>query len=68
MAVQGEEIVGFGDLDPVQGYLDRLYVKWDRQGMGIGSLLCRELEARCAAPVLYTYASFTAQPFFLRRG
>ena len=68
VAVQGEEIVGFGDLDPVQGYLDRLYVKWDRQGMGIGSLLCQKLEARCAAPVLYTYASLTAQPFFLRRG
>ena len=35
VAVQGEEIVGFGDLDPVQGYLDRLYVKWWEQWRGL---------------------------------
>lgn len=68
VAVQGEEIVGFADLDPAGGYLDRLYVKWDRQGRGIGSLLCQKLEACCTAPVIYTHASLTAQPFFLHRG
>lgn len=68
VAVEQGEIVGFGDLDPRQGYLDRLYVRWDRQGQGIGSLLCDKLEQNSAAPVVYTYASLTAQPFFQQRG
>lgn len=34
MAEMGTEIVGFGDMDE-NGYLDRLYVRWDCQKRGI---------------------------------
>ena len=68
VAQQDEEILGFGDLDATRGYLDRLYVRWDQQSRGIGSLICRALEQGCQAPSVYTYASLTAQPFFSGRG
>lgn len=68
VAVRQKEILGFGDLDAARGYLDRLFVRWDCQGRGIGSLLCRALEEGCPGELVYTYASVTAQPFFLSRG
>lgn len=68
VALQEGEIVGFGDADPQTGYLDRLYVRWDKQGQGIGTLLCRALEQACTGPVVYTYASLSAQSFFAHRG
>ena len=68
VAWQAGEAVGFGDLDPETGYLDRLYVRWDKQGLGIGSMLCDRLEQNCTAATVYTYASITAQPFFAHRG
>lgn len=64
----GGQIAGFGDLDPESGYLDRLYVHKDRQGQGVASALCAALEAASRAGKVYTYASLTARPFFLRRG
>ncbi len=68
VAWQAGEAVGFGDLNPETGYLDRLYIRWDKQGLGIGSLLCDRLEQDCAAATVYTDASITAQPFFAHRG
>ena len=36
-------LAGFGDIDET-GYLDRLYVHRDFQGMGVGTALCQALE------------------------
>ncbi len=59
------KIVGFGDIAP-DGYLDRLYVHRDFQGMGIATALCDRLEAGFSR--VTTYASITARPFFMKRG
>ena len=68
VAVEGEDlIVGFGDIDGT-GYLDRLYVHKDRQGLGIATALCDRLERAVDAPVITTHASITARPFFEGRG
>lgn len=68
VAVEGRDlIVGFGDIDGT-GYLDRLYVHKDRQGLGIATALCDRLERAVDAPVLTTHASITARPFFESRG
>lgn len=63
----GKRIVGFGDIDST-GYLDRLYVRKDRQRRGIASAICGELENAADAAKITTHASITARPFFLRRG
>lgn len=68
VAVEGRDlIVGFGDIDGT-GYLDRLYVHKDRQGLGIATALCDRLERAVDAPVLTTHASITVRPFFEGRG
>lgn len=68
VAVEGRDlIVGFGDIDET-GYLDRLYVHKDRQGLGIATALCDRLERAVDAPVITTHASITARPFFEGRG
>ena len=66
VAIKDSCIVGFGDMDST-GYLDRLYVHKDHQGMGIATALCDRLEASAAGP-LVTHASITARPFFEKRG
>lgn len=66
VALEGEQIVGFGDMDST-GYLDRLYVHKDHQGRGIATALCDRLE-QTAAGTIITHASITARPFFERRG
>lgn len=66
VALEGEKIVGFGDIDQT-GYLDRLYVHAEFQHRGIGSALCDRLEAQAAESVT-THASVTARPFFEGRG
>ena len=43
VAVDGERIVGFGDMDG-NGYLDRLYVHRDYQGQGVATAICDCLE------------------------
>lgn len=67
VAWEKDAILGFGDMAP-EGYLDRLYVRWDRQGEGIGYALCQALEAAVPSARYHTYASLTARPFFLRQG
>ena len=63
----GKRIVGFGDIDST-GYLDRLYVRKDRQRRGIASAICGELGNAADAAKITTHASITARPFFLKRG
>ena len=67
VAVEGERIVGFGDMAP-SGYLDRLYVHKDFQRRGVASALCGALEDAVAAERIVTHASITARPFFEGRG
>ena len=72
-----EDLAGFGDIDET-GYLDRLYVHRDFQGMGVGTALCQALEQEAARAVrqakpdasvcITTHASITARPFFEARG
>lgn len=61
-------IVGFGDIDPEKGYLDRLYVHADYQRMGIASALCDQLEPLSQTGEVFSEVSLTAEPFFRARG
>ncbi len=61
-------IVGFGDIDPEKGYLDRLYVHADYQRMGISSALCDRLEPLSQTGEVFSEVSLTAEPFFRARG
>jgi putative acetyltransferase len=70
VAVEGERVVGFAELDP-GGHLDCFYTHKDRQGRGVGTLLLAEVERQardegCAA--LAADVSITARGFFERRG
>lgn len=66
VAVDKGIIVGFGDIDQT-GYLDRLYVHADYQGMGIATAICNKLEQSVSGKIV-THASVTAKPFFEKRG
>ena len=61
-------LAGFADLDPAQGYLDRLYVSSRFQRQGVASALCDALEQAAAVRPIVTHASRTARPFFEQRG
>lgn len=61
------KIVGFGDMDET-GYLDRLYVHKDYQRRGVATAICDALEQNTNAAGFTTHASFTARPFFEKRG
>ena len=67
VAVEGTEIVGFGDIDET-GYLDRLFVHRDHQGKGVATALCDALEQTVPDGKISTAASITARPFFEGRG
>lgn len=60
-------IVGFGDIDD-SGYLDRLFVHKDYQGLGVAAAICNELEQSVAGKMITTQASITAKAFFQHRG
>jgi len=66
VAVDGEIIIGFGDIDKT-GYLDRLFVHKDYQGNGVATAICDKLE-QAAQGKIVTHASITARPFFEKRG
>lgn len=66
VAVEGEIIVGFGDIDST-GYLDRLFVHADYQRKGIATAICNQLEQAVQGNIV-THASITARPFFEKRG
>lgn len=67
VAIENDEIIGFGDIDN-SGYLDKLYVHKDYQGIGVASTICNELEGSVKGMTITTHASITAKPFFLQRG
>ena len=64
------KIAGFADMDHT-GYLDRLFVHKDYQGIGIATALVKELELRAKEAGISrfeTYASITAKRFFEKQG
>jgi len=61
------KIVGFADMDDT-GYLGRLYVHKDFQGLGIGTALCDAAENAVTVPKYTLHSSITARPFYERRG
>lgn len=66
VAVKNNCIAGFCDITD-SGYLDRMYVHCDCQGMGVGRALCHEAERyalSCGCERITVYASITARPFF----
>ncbi|ABX40531.1 GNAT family N-acetyltransferase [Lachnoclostridium phytofermentans] len=70
VATDGTLVLGFSDIDAT-GYLDRLYVHKDYQGIGIATMLCDALEAYYfsnGSEKITTHASITAKPFFHKRG
>ncbi|MBP3703982.1 MAG: GNAT family N-acetyltransferase [Clostridia bacterium] len=67
VAVEDGRIIGYADMDD-GGYLDRLYVHRDYQGIGTATALCDRLEEEIYAAVYTTHASITARPFFEKRG
>ena len=60
-------IVGFADMDDT-GYLGRLYVHKDYQGMGIGKALCDTVEKAVAVSKYTLHSSITAKPFYEKQG
>lgn len=66
VAVEGNTIVGFGDIDKT-GYLGRLFVHKDYQSRGIATAICNGLEKMVQGKIT-THASITAKPFFEKRG
>lgn len=70
VAEENGVIIGFGDLDAI-GYLDRLYVHKDYQGIGVATTTSNELENYAQEnhiSIVTTNASITAKPFFKKRG
>ncbi len=65
VCTDGITIAGFGDID-ASGYLDRLYVHKDYQGLGVATMICDYLED--GFHTITTHASITARPFFKKRG
>lgn len=63
-------IIGFANIN-CTGYLDRLYVDKNYQNMGVGKILTHTIEDYCqknSLAIIFTDASITAKPFFLKMG
>ena len=70
VAEEDVRVVGFAEFE-ADGHVDTLYVHHEFQGRGIASRLLDRIEAEARRRELermYTEASITAKPFFLRRG
>ena len=66
IAVIGDELVGFTDLEP-DGRLDMMYVHAAHQRKGVATALLKNVEAAAAElhlPRIFTAASITARAFF----
>ena len=61
-------VVGFGDIVPETGYLDRLYVHCDYQRRGIAAALCDRVEPLSRTGGGYSDVSVAAAAVFAGRG
>lgn len=61
------KIAGFVDMDDT-GYLGRLYVHKDYQGLGIGTALCDAAEQAVKVSRYTLHSSVTARTFYEKRG
>ena len=71
IAERGQSLVGFGQLDPLMGELEALYVAPEEAGYGVGSALLSSLEAlawQAGAAALSLDASLNAEAFYRSRG
>jgi GNAT superfamily N-acetyltransferase len=71
VAERRRQLLGFGQLDPVLGELEALYVVPEEAGNGVGSLLLAALESRAwrgGAAMMNLDASLNAEPFYRSRG
>ena len=71
VAERGSSMVGFGQLDPLLGELEALYVAPEDAGCGVGSQLLTALEAlawKAGAMRMSLDASLNAEPFYRARG
>lgn len=59
-------IVGFGNIDIENRYLDCLYVRQKFYRRGIASRICEELESKVSGAIS-VHSSKTAKAFFLNR-
>ncbi len=67
VAVMDSIIVGFGNIDIENRYLDCLYVRPNFYRSGIASRICEELESKVSGAIS-VHSSKTAKAFFLNRG
>ena len=67
VAVMDSIIVGFGNIDIKNRYLDCLYVRPKFYRGGIASRICEELESKVSGAIS-VHSSKTAKAFFLNRG
>lgn len=66
VAFTGGELAGFADLQAT-GLIDMMFVDPKHQRKGVATALLARIEAEAGEigmPVLHTYASITAEPFF----
>lgn len=71
VAERGRRMVGFGQLDPVAGEVEALYVVPDEVGRGVGTRLLAALESEAwggGMPLLGLDASLNAEDFYRHRG
>ncbi|MEM7595017.1 MAG: GNAT family N-acetyltransferase [Cyanobacteria bacterium P01_A01_bin.83] len=70
VAVENDKIMGFGELK-VDGHIDCFYVHHRYQRQGVGSNIYQAIEMKAKElnlTRLFTEASITAKPFFIRQG
>lgn len=70
-APEGPRVVGYGQLHPVEGAIEAIYVDPDYSRQGVGRALCTALEDRARAlglPGLVLDASLNSVPFYAAMG
>lgn len=70
LVIRNQEIACFGNVES-DGHLDMLFVHPEHQGCGVATALLKWLElevVKMDIPAIFTEASITAKPFFIRHG
>jgi len=70
VATEDRKIIGFGELE-ANGHIDCFYIHYQHQRQGIGSSIYQAIETKARElnlTRLFTEASITAKPFFIRQG